>query len=110
LISTGASDWLNGSGKAERVEGGWRVTARKIFGSGVPAGDYLITGAVCDDPETGATVLHFPLSLKADGVHILDTWRVRGCAPPDRTTSQSKMLLCRTWRFRGGARRGNGIC
>ena len=78
LISTGASDWLNGSGKAERVEGGWRVTARKIFGSGVPAGDYLITGAVCDDPETGATVLHFPLSLKADGVHILDTWRVMG--------------------------------
>jgi alkylation response protein AidB-like acyl-CoA dehydrogenase len=78
LISTGASDWLNGSGRAERVDGGWRVNARKIFGSGVPAGDFLITGAVCDDPETGATVLHFPLSLKADGVRILDTWYVMG--------------------------------
>jgi alkylation response protein AidB-like acyl-CoA dehydrogenase len=73
LISTGASDWLNGSGKAERVEGGWRVNARKIFGSGVPAGDFLMTGAVCDDPEAGATVLHFPLSLKAEGVRVLDT-------------------------------------
>jgi acyl-CoA dehydrogenase len=78
LISTGASDWLDGSGKAERVEGGWRITARKIFGSGVPAGDFLITGAVCDDPETGATVLHFPLSLKAEGVRVLDTWQVLG--------------------------------
>jgi len=78
LISTGASDWLNGSGKAERVDGGWRVDARKIFGSGVPAGDFLITGAVWDDPEAGATVLHFPLSLKADDVRILDTWYVLG--------------------------------
>jgi alkylation response protein AidB-like acyl-CoA dehydrogenase len=78
LISTGASDWLNGSGRAERVDGGWRVNARKIFGSGVPAGDFLITGAVCDDPETGATVLQFPLSLKANGVRILDTWYVMG--------------------------------
>lgn len=78
LISTGASDWLNGTGKAERVEGGWRVNARKIFGSGVPAGDFLMTGAVCNDPEAGATVLHFPLSLKAAGVRVLDTWHVLG--------------------------------
>ena len=78
LISTGASDWLNGTGKAERVDGGWRVTGRKIFGSGVPMGDYLMTGAVYDDPDAGPTVLHFPLSLKADGVHILDTWHVMG--------------------------------
>ena len=76
LISTSASDWLNGTGKAERVDGGWRVTGRKIFGSGVPMGDYLITGAVYDDPEAGATVLHFPLSLKSEGVRTLDTWHV----------------------------------
>jgi acyl-CoA dehydrogenase len=78
LISTGASDWLNGSGKAERVDGGWRITGRKIFGSGMPAGDYLMTGAVYDDPAAGPIVLHFPLSLKAEGVRVLDTWRVLG--------------------------------
>jgi acyl-CoA dehydrogenase len=78
LISTGASDWLNGSGRAERVDGGWRITARKIFGSGVLAGDFLVTGAVYEDPEAGVTVLHFPLSLKADGVRVLDTWHVMG--------------------------------
>jgi alkylation response protein AidB-like acyl-CoA dehydrogenase len=78
LISTGASDWLQGSGTAERIDGGWRINARKIFGSGVPAGDYLMTGAVWEDPDAGPTVLHFPLSLSAEGVRVLDTWRVLG--------------------------------
>lgn len=78
LVSTGASDWLDGSGRAERVEGGWRISGRKIFGSGVPAGGALITGAVYDDPESGPTVLHFPLPLTAAGVEILDTWHVMG--------------------------------
>jgi alkylation response protein AidB-like acyl-CoA dehydrogenase len=78
LVSSGGSDWIVGSGKAERVEGGWRITARKIFASGVPVGDILITGAVWDDPKNGPTVLHFPLSLAGAGVKILDTWRVLG--------------------------------
>jgi acyl-CoA dehydrogenase len=78
LISTGGSDWINGSGTAERVEGGWRITGRKIFGSGVPAGDLLVTGAVYDDPVDGPAVLHFSLPLTADGVEILDTWHVMG--------------------------------
>jgi alkylation response protein AidB-like acyl-CoA dehydrogenase len=78
LISSGGSDWIAGSGKAERVEGGWRITARKIFASGVPVGDVLVTSAVWDDPESGPTVLHFPLSLEASGVKVLDTWRVLG--------------------------------
>ena len=78
LVSTGASDWLNGTGTAERIEGGWRITGRKIFGSGVPMGDYLMTGAVYDDPDAGPTVLHFPLPLKTDGVRVLDTWHVLG--------------------------------
>jgi len=78
LVSTGGSDWLAGSGKLEKVEGGFRMTGRKIFGSGVPAGDILMTTGVYDDPNEGPTVIHFPLSLKADGVKILDTWRVLG--------------------------------
>ena len=34
LVSSGGSDWLQGSGKAERVAGGYRINARKIFVSG----------------------------------------------------------------------------
>ncbi len=78
LISSGGSDWLASSGSAARVADGFRVTARKIFASGCPAGDILMTSAVYDDPKAGPTVLHFGVPFKAEGVTILDTWRVMG--------------------------------
>jgi alkylation response protein AidB-like acyl-CoA dehydrogenase len=31
LVSSGGSDWIPGSGKAEKVEGGYRISERKIF-------------------------------------------------------------------------------
>ena len=78
LVSSGGSDWLAGSGTLEKVEGGFRMNGRKIFASGVPAGDVLMTTGVYNDPNDGPTVYHFPLSLKAEGVKILDTWRTLG--------------------------------
>jgi acyl-CoA dehydrogenase len=78
LISSGGSDWLKSMGTATRVEGGFRINARKIFSSGCPAGDMLMTSAVYDDPQAGSTVLHFGVPFKAEGVKILDTWRVMG--------------------------------
>jgi acyl-CoA dehydrogenase len=78
LVSTGGSDWLPGSGKLTKVEGGYRMTGRKIFGSGVPGGDVLMTTGVYDDPKDGPTVFHFALPLKAEGVKVLDTWKVLG--------------------------------
>jgi alkylation response protein AidB-like acyl-CoA dehydrogenase len=78
LVSSGGSDWLMGSGRLEKVDGGFRMNGRKIFSSGVPAGDLLMTTGVYDDAVAGPTVFHFPLSLKADGVTVLDTWRTLG--------------------------------
>jgi acyl-CoA dehydrogenase len=78
LVSTGGSDWLQGSGKLEKVEGGFRLTGRKIFGSGVPAGSLLMTTGVYDDPKDGPTVYHFPVPLNAPGVKVLETWKVMG--------------------------------
>ena len=78
LVSSGGSDWLAGSGTLEKVEGGFRMNGRKIFSSGVPVGDVLMTTGVYNDPSAGPTVYHFPLSLKAEGVRILDTWRTLG--------------------------------
>jgi alkylation response protein AidB-like acyl-CoA dehydrogenase len=78
LISTGASDWLESSGTAEKADGGYRVTARKIFCSGCPMGDLLITSAVYPDPTDGPTVLHFPVPFAAEGVKIMDNWRTMG--------------------------------
>lgn len=78
LISSGGSDWLESSGNAEKVDGGYRITARKIFSSGCPAGDLLMTTAVYDDPQDGPTVLHFPVSFADQGVTIMDTWHTLG--------------------------------
>ncbi len=78
LISSGGSDWLNSSGTAKKVDGGYRVSGRKIFASGCPMGDLLMTSAVFADPENGATVLHFPVPFKAEGLKLLDTWHVMG--------------------------------
>jgi acyl-CoA dehydrogenase len=78
LVSSGGSDWLPSSGRAEKVDGGFRITARKGFSSGAPLGDILMTSTVYDDPQAGPTVLHFGVPLKAEGVRILDTWRTLG--------------------------------
>ncbi len=78
LVSSGGSDWLHGSGTATPVEGGYRINARKIFSSGCPAGDLLMTSAVLDDPAGEPTVLHFALPFAAEGVTILDTWDTMG--------------------------------
>lgn len=89
LVSTGGSDWLNGSGKLEKVDGGFRMSGRKIFGSGVVAGDILMTTGVYDDPQAGPTVIHFPVPLATEGVKILDTWKVHGM----RGTGSQDVLL-----------------
>lgn len=78
LVSTGGSDWLPGSGTLTKVDGGFRMSGRKIFGSGGPAGDLLMTTGVYDDPKDGPTVIHFGVPLKAEGVKPQDTWRVLG--------------------------------
>ena len=78
ILSSGGSDWLQGSGTATRVEGGFCIDARKIFSSGAPAGDLLMTSAVFNDPEKGPTVLHFAVAMKTEGISILPTWQVMG--------------------------------
>jgi hypothetical protein len=60
LVSTGGSDWLDGSGVLTKVEDGFRFTARKVFGSGSPAGDLLLTMGVYEDPDLKPTVMHLP--------------------------------------------------
>jgi acyl-CoA dehydrogenase len=89
LVSSGGSDWLVSSGKAEEVDGGYRINARKIFSSGSPAGDLLLTSAVYDDPEAGPTVLHFPIALNHPQVKILSNWRTLGM----RGTGSNDVLI-----------------
>ncbi|RWM15206.1 MAG: acyl-CoA dehydrogenase [Mesorhizobium sp.] len=78
LLSSGGSDWIGGSGKAEKVEGGYRITARKVFTSGAEAGSILMTGAIHEGEDGSRSVIHFGVPMKADEVHIEDTWRTLG--------------------------------
>jgi alkylation response protein AidB-like acyl-CoA dehydrogenase len=78
VASSGGSDWLTGSGRAEKVDGGYRVTGRKIFASGSPAAALFSTMAVYDDPIDGPTVLHFMIPFDAPGVKVHDNWRTLG--------------------------------
>lgn len=78
LASSGGSDWLASGGKAEKVEGGFEITALKAFSSGSPEADLLATSAIYDDPKEGPTVLHFAVPLKHERVRHQPTWRVMG--------------------------------
>jgi alkylation response protein AidB-like acyl-CoA dehydrogenase len=79
LVSTGGSDWLDGSGTLTKGDdGNYKFTARKIFGSGSPSGDLILTTGVYEDPQNGPTVYHFGVSMKDAGVKVQDNWRTLG--------------------------------
>ena len=88
LLSSGGSDWIAGSGKAEKVEGGYRIDARKVFTSGAPTGELFMTGAILETPE-GPTVLHFGVPMNSPHVKVLDTWRTLGM----RATGSHDVLI-----------------
>ena len=91
LLTSGGSDWLQSSGTAVRVDGGFLITARKVFTSGAPVGNLLITSAIYEDPEAGSTVLHFAVPMNEPGVSIEPTWKalgMRGTGSHDVVLSQ----------------------
>ncbi len=78
LVSTGAADWIDSGGRSSKVEGGFRVSARKAPSSGCPAGDVLVSSARWDDAPDGPQVIHFAVPFAADGVSIDQTWDTMG--------------------------------
>ena len=78
LLSSGGSDWIAGSGHAERVAGGYRITGRKVFTSGALAGDLLMTGAIAQEDGEEPTVLHFGIPMNSPHVRIEPVWKALG--------------------------------
>lgn len=89
LVSTGAGDWVDSVGSAERVEGGFRVSGTKRFASGAPAGDLLMTSAPLVDAADGPQVIHFAVPMRAPGVQLLDDWHTLGM----RGTGSNSVVL-----------------
>ena len=89
LISTGANDWLESSGLATGADGGFRISARKPFGSGSPKGGVLMTSAPFEDPKEGWQVLHFAVPFNAPGVSLANDWQTLGM----RATGSQTIIL-----------------
>jgi alkylation response protein AidB-like acyl-CoA dehydrogenase len=78
LISTGARDYLASSGRIEKVDGGYKVWAKKGFSSGSPSGGALVTSAPYKDPAGGWQVFHFSVPFSAQGVRVEQDWNTMG--------------------------------
>ena len=81
LVSTGANDWMASNGSAEKVDGGFRISARKPFASGSPKGELLVTSVPYQDPDEGWQVLHFAAPLASEGVSWAAIGTPSACAP-----------------------------
>lgn len=64
--------------KAERVEGGYRVTGRKNFGTNTAIATHCSTTARYDDPENGPQLLMLKVDLADANVTIHPTWNMMG--------------------------------
>ncbi len=78
LSTSGGSDWVAGAGKAERVEGGYKITARKVFSSGAPAGSIFMTTAVLEEEGADPMVLHFGIPMNSPNLRIDPVWKTLG--------------------------------
>jgi alkylation response protein AidB-like acyl-CoA dehydrogenase len=75
--------------RAERAEGGWRFTGRKVFGSLSPVWTYLgVHGMDTSDPA-GPRIVHGFLHRSADDYRIEETWDTLGMRA---TASQDTIL------------------
>jgi alkylation response protein AidB-like acyl-CoA dehydrogenase len=69
---------MTSSTVAERVDGGYRVTGKKIFGTESAVCTEFSTRARYDDPERGPQVLFFRVSRDVEGMRMKETWDTLG--------------------------------
>ena len=74
--------------RARKVEGGYRVTGRKMFASMIEAADLVMVGASLEGPNPGAGMA-FLLSPDADGRRVEANWDVLGM----RATRSDSLIL-----------------
>jgi alkylation response protein AidB-like acyl-CoA dehydrogenase len=91
IVSTGGGDFVRPRGEALRVDGGYKVSGRKIFGSQSPVGAVMSTMFPFEDPERGLRVLNMSVPFSDPGVTVHDNWNtlgMRGTASNDITIDE----------------------
>lgn len=78
LISTGARDWLESNGKAEKVDGGYRYTGSKYFASQSSGGDIVVSSAPVLSEESDGEVIHFAIPIHSEGIQVDNNWDTLG--------------------------------
>jgi alkylation response protein AidB-like acyl-CoA dehydrogenase len=84
---------LLSSATADKVDGGWEITAHKIFGSLTPVWTYLGVHAMDTSDPTSPRIVHGFLHRDAPRYHIEETWDVLGM----RATASQDTLLDRAF-------------
>jgi alkylation response protein AidB-like acyl-CoA dehydrogenase len=79
--------------QAERVDGGWVFTGRKVFGSLSPVWTYLGLHAMDTSDPTAPKVVHAFLPRDAEGYRIEETWDALGM----RATASHDTVLDRAF-------------
>lgn len=67
--------------RAERVEGGYRLTGRKQFGSNGPVWSWLGAHAIDVDAPGGPQIVHAFVARSSPGVAVVETWDTLGMRP-----------------------------
>jgi alkylation response protein AidB-like acyl-CoA dehydrogenase len=80
---------LLSTSKAERVDGGFRITGHKMFGSLMPVWTRMGLHATWADAEGGPKVVHALLPRNYDGWPMVETWDTMGM----RATRSDDTLL-----------------
>jgi alkylation response protein AidB-like acyl-CoA dehydrogenase len=66
---------------AERVDGGYRLTGRKQFGSNGPAWRWLGAHAIDAEARGGPQIVHAFVERNSPGVTVVETWDTLGMRP-----------------------------
>ncbi len=70
--------YLDAKTKAERVDGGFRISGRKNFGTNTSVATHCATTARYEDPEYGPHLIGLLVDLSSPGVSIEPTWDTLG--------------------------------
>jgi len=78
FATSGASDWVDSSGSATKVEGGYVVNARKVPISGCEVATIAATSFRYEVEGAAPQVIHCSIPMAAEGVTVQKTWDTLG--------------------------------